>query len=295
MKNLDLSVFPKADKHTWLQLAKNQLKGADPIQELSWESSGISHLQPYYDQSDVASLAYLRNFFDAIDSHRWKLYENIHVSDATLGNKKALEALMGGCDGVIFYLQDDIDQIPLLKNINLGICDVSIFSENSVEKDGLSGMIRNSQWSNCVLEKTTHSSAIEQLVDILKQLDRESFISRTAFEDFFVEIATVRALQYLLSEVKKRRDIHIHTSIPSHDSDEFQWFLNTTAGLSSILGGSHSISLTTAMGEDRITRNVGNLIREESGITTYEDQCGGSYYVDVLTDQIIQLVKKELN
>lgn len=295
MKNLDLSIFPKADKHSWLQLAKDQLKGTDPIQELRWESSGINNLQPYYDQGDVASLEYLSNFFGAIAPHRWKLYESIHVADASSGNKKALEALMGGCDGVIFHLNQDTNLTQLLKDINLDICDVSIFSKRAFEMGGFSGMIKNNERSNCVVESASHNSPIEQLVDILTQLDHERFVSRTAFKDFFLEIATVRALRYLLSEEKQQKDIHIHTFIPRHESDEFQWFLNTTSGLASILGGSHSIALTTAMGEDRITRNVGNLIRDESGINMYEDQCGGSYYVDVLADQIIQLVKNELN
>ena len=51
------------------------------------------------------------------------------------------------------------------------------------------------------------------------------------------------------------------------------------------------IQLKSAHGDwrdPRITRNVGNLIREESKITEYQDQCGGAYLVEVLTDQIIK-------
>jgi methylmalonyl-CoA mutase N-terminal domain/subunit len=106
-----------------------------------------------------------------------------------------------------------------------------------------------------------------------------------------MEIATLRALKFLL---KKSGHIHIHTHIPKHASDEHQWFLNTTAGLASILGGSHSIDFSTAIGDPRISRNTGNLIREESGIEEYSDQCGGSYYIEVLTDRIVKKVEEKL-
>ena len=61
------------------------------------------------------------------------------------------------------------------------------------------------------------------------------------------------------------------------------------------MGGSHSVDFSTASGDTRISRNTGNLIREESGINTYSDQCGGSYYVETLTDKIIKKVTEKLS
>lgn len=290
MKDLDLSVFEKSNKSDWLQLAQNQLKGDDPMTKLSWESSGLNGLLPYYDSSDLDGLTYLNEFFTQLPSHRWKLYERIDAEEVKQSNTQALDALMGGCDGIIFDLKTSIESSELLKNIDISICDISFFSEQEVEASGLTGMLHAGGSKNVFTETKPHSSVIEQVKELLSNASGHRFIHRTGFSDFFVEIAAIRALRYLLEQQKL--SIHIHTSVPAHESEEHQWFLNTTIGLASILGGSHSIDMHTATGDPRITRNVGNLIREESKITEYQDQCGGAYLVEALTDQIIKEVAK---
>ncbi|MEM6812768.1 MAG: methylmalonyl-CoA mutase family protein [Bacteroidota bacterium] len=146
--------------------------------------------------------------------------------------------------------------------------------------------------TNCVYQDTSITIPSDQVRCLLKAIDTSSkWVYRKAFPDFFLEIATVRAFRFMLNIKKKRNDIRIHTSIPHHKLAENQWFLNTTSGLASILGGSDSIDIPTAIGHDRISRNIGHLIREESGIDMYEDQCGGSYLIESLTHQIIQQVK----
>ena len=289
METLDLSVFPQPDKNDWLKVAEKQLKGEDPYINLSWESYGITQLKPYYDSEDTQDLSELTSFFSQLSPHRWKLYEMVHVLSEKEANKKALAALIGGCDGIIFETKKDFDENTLLKDIDPSICDISV--PTSGEKDWITGMNTN----NCKVQQSEEQTPAGQIGSLINSLpDSVHWIKRFAFPDFFVEIATIRALRFLVDTLNGRSDIRIHTTIPPHDSEEHQWFLNTSAGLASILGGTHSLDMPTSIGDKRITRNVANIIRDESGIETYTDQCGGSYLVESLTNQIILQVKETL-
>lgn len=292
MKKLDLSVFPKVDKSTWKELAKNQLKGADPNEELSWQPFSGFTLLPYYDSSDLEELDYLIKFFNHLPNHHWKLYEEVQVKNEKQANQKAISALMGGCDGILFILENDLIGNELLRDINSEICDLSFIgsSNNEVPKKWCN-YISN---ENCFFESQIHQSPISQISEIISS-PQKKHIYRSSFSDFFIEIACLRALRYLLNNKLNMPDTKIHTHIPAHTQNDQQWFFNTSAGIASILGGSHSISFSQNGGDNRISRNVGNLIREESGITVYSDQCGGSYYVETLTHKLTEEALKELN
>lgn len=291
MEELNLNIFPTISKEKWKQLAEKQLKGADPESQLGWTNSAGIDLAAYYDQSDLENLKYLENFFSGLRTHRWKLYEEIQVTNAKQANKEILMALMGGCDGIILNIEDDQMLDSVLEGVDRTICDISIRSSKDIQSTGLSGFIMSPN-GNCLYSEPMEN-AIDQLTDLLSQVSNQSHIHRNAFKDFFLEIASVRSLRFLLS-TKDLNDVHIHSHIPLHESVEHQWFLNTSSALASILGGSHSIDLPTAIGDSRISRNVGNLIREESGIEEYSDQCRGSFYIETLTDKIIKEVKAKL-
>lgn len=292
MKNLDLTIFPTINKDQWLQLAEKQLKGANPLEELAWENDAQISLEGYYDSSDTSEFEYLQRFFDSIESHRWKLYEQVDSSNYENTNQNAIASLMGGCDGIILN-EPDLDNLnKILADVNSNICDVCLISSEEVKYYPEFSGFKSHPNGNCISSKES-TNPINQLFELLDNIATEKYIYRIAHADFFLEIATVRALRYFL-ESNELKNIHIHSHVPQHNSDEHQWFLNTTAGLASILGGSHSIDLSTAKGDSRISRNIGNLIREESGIELYSDQCGGSYYIEVLTDKIIKLVTQKL-
>ncbi|WP_425392656.1 methylmalonyl-CoA mutase family protein [Ekhidna sp.] len=289
MKDLNLNIFPDTNKDQWKKLAEKQLKGQNPDEQLKWENDSRMTLEGYYDHSDVSDLQYLDEYFASLPSHRWKLYEEVKVDEPKDANKQVLKALMGGCDGIILNVEDENYIERALNDVDRSICDIAIRSSKKLDVKNSSGM-KMIPDGNCLVVRSTNP--IEQLLEILGEKPLP-FIYRSSNSDFFLEIASVRALNYLLHE-SNGGDVHIHTHIPNHPSQEHQWFLNTTAGLASVLGGSHSIDFTTAIGDPRISRNTGNLIREESGIEEYTDQCRGSYYIEVLTDKIIKSVKEKL-
>lgn len=292
MEKLNLEAFSSITKDQWEVLAAKQLKGANPKEHLSWENDAEISLDGYYDSSDLSELNYLSDFFSTLPPHRWKLYESIPKMEITKSNTSAIKALMGGCDGIIFedFSYENLDSV--LKDINPEICDICIITNDNTEPPKeIFGFI-SAPGGNCIASYESQNP-IAQLKSILSEISNEKFIRRIAFKDFFLEIASVRALRFLLA-TKDIKEVHIHTKVPAHEHTDHQWFLNTSSALASILGGSHSIDLTTAIGDSRISRNTGNLIREESGINEYTDQCGGSYYIEVLTHKIIQEVKASL-
>ena len=283
MKPLDLTTFSKVSLQEWHEEAQNQLKGKDPFAEFNWSSLGLENLKPYYDEASIEGLSDQIAFFHQLPSHEWKLYDKIEVENESDANKIALAALIGGCDGIIFESQQLLNSEKLLSGIDMTICDISI----KQQVEGASGMNGIN-----TLTVTNSLDSVNQVSAILGSLsDSHQWVCRDAFADFFLEIATVRALRFLLNTRKSASQVKIHSCVPCHAVDEYQWFLNSTTGLASILGGSYSVNFETATGDPRISRNVGNIIREESGIDTYEDQCGGSYYVESLTHRIIDQVQ----
>lgn len=279
-QKLDLEIFPKTSLEDWKAKASELTENEDPLEKLKWSSHGIHDLLPYYDH-EFSIPTEQQDFFENIPHHRWKLYQQVHVSDEKTGNQEALAALMGGCDGILFRNTNQVNEEVLLKDIDSTICD--LFFDDFTSNASITVLSSEHSLS---LDET--DSPINQIAQALKSTEKQKFLFRTSFPDFFMEIATIRAMRFLLKS--KGLTPSIHTSIPAHESPDHQWFLNTTAGLAAILGGSHSIDLQPGLSDPRIARNVGNLIRDESKIDNYEDQCGGSYFVEVLTTKIIENV-----
>ncbi len=293
MKNINLDLFPKTEKNNWKKFAQKSLKGINPDDALNWKNDASINLQGYYDKSDLVDLDYIKIFFKTLPNHRWKFYEQIEVSKVIDANKKALASLSGGADGIIFNLKNLPDWEVLLKNISINQCDIGTISTENFETKAYTGPHVNPLNGNAI--KINELNPIKQFIEIKSKIGKGiKYIQRTAQKDFFLEIASIRAIRFLLSK-HKFDHVLIHTSVPLHQYNEYQWFLNTTGALASILGGSHSIDIPTVIGDSRISRNTANLIREESNIKEYTDQCGGAYYIEVLTDKIIKEVSKKLD
>ncbi len=132
--------------------------------------------------------------------------------------------------------------------------------------------------------------------------------------NFFMDIAMLRAARFLWSELmdqfnpqnptSKMLRTHCQTSGWSlTQQDPYNNIVRTTLEcLSAVLGGTQSLhtnSFDEAVGlptelSARISRNTQILIQEESHICDVVDPLGGSYYVESLTQNIIDQVRKIL-
>lgn len=144
-------------------------------------------------------------------------------------------------------------------------------------------------------------------------LDIDAFAGRLSFffgigMNFFMEIAKLRAARTLWYRVmdglgaKEERSkmlrTHCQTSgVSLTEQDPYNNVIRTTIeAMAATLGGTQSLH-TNALDEAialptdfsaRIARNTQIVLQEEAGITKVVDPLGGSYYVEALTDELVE-------
>ncbi|MBF0204429.1 MAG: methylmalonyl-CoA mutase [Desulfamplus sp.] len=150
-------------------------------------------------------------------------------------------------------------------------------------------------------------------------LDVDSFAPRLSFffgigMNFFMDIAMLRAARFLWAEQMSRFNpknvkskilrTHCQTSGWSlTQQDPYNNIIRTTLEcMSAVLGGTQSLhtnSFDEAVGlptetSARIARNTQIIVQEESGVCSVVDPLAGSYYVESLTQNIVNEVRKIL-
>jgi len=150
-------------------------------------------------------------------------------------------------------------------------------------------------------------------------MDIDQFAPRLSFffgigMDFFMYIAMLRAARFLWAELMAQFNpknpkssmlrTHCQTSGWSlTQQDPYNNVIRTTLEcLSAVLGGTQSLhtnSFDEAVGlptelSARISRNTQILVQEETGICDVIDPLGGSYYVESITQNIVDEVRKIL-
>ncbi|MES1984652.1 MAG: methylmalonyl-CoA mutase, partial [Pseudomonadota bacterium] len=143
-------------------------------------------------------------------------------------------------------------------------------------------------------------------------LDIDKFAGRLSFffaigMNFFMEIAKLRAARVLWhramttlgaqDERSKMLRTHCQTSgVSLTEQDPYNNVIRTTVeAMASMLGGTQSLH-TNALDEAialptdfsaRIARNTQIIIQEETGMTKVVDPLGGSYYIEALTQELV--------
>ncbi|MFP4158817.1 MAG: methylmalonyl-CoA mutase [Desulfobacterales bacterium] len=144
-------------------------------------------------------------------------------------------------------------------------------------------------------------------------LDIDAFAPRLSFffgvgMNFFMEVAMLRAARYLWSDLMKQfnpqdpRSMMLRTHVQTSgwsltQQDPYNNIIRTTLeALAAVLGGTQSlhtnafdeaVSLPTDISA-RVARNTQLIIQQESQVTNTVDPLGGSYYVEWLTNQIVE-------
>jgi methylmalonyl-CoA mutase len=125
---------------------------------------------------------------------------------------------------------------------------------------------------------------------------------------YFMEIAKLRALRILFYQVASAYgqsgynpgSLSIHSQSSIWTKTVFDPYVNmlrnTTEAMSAIIGGCNSITIAPfdesfgAPGDfsRRISRNVSTILKEESYFDKVVDPSAGSYYIERLTDQLVE-------
>jgi methylmalonyl-CoA mutase len=132
--------FPKSNKEEWRLTATAELNGNEPFSNLLWKDDDNLEFFPYYEKEDVGSLQYLRAFdlqpaSEIFSANRsWLNLAGETVTDELTANKKALQHLANGADGVLWTLnKNGSDLFKLFSEIQLQYCLLS-FQGNLDEK-----------------------------------------------------------------------------------------------------------------------------------------------------------------
>ncbi len=148
-------------------------------------------------------------------------------------------------------------------------------------------------------------------------LDIDAFAPRLSFfwgigMNFFMEIAKMRAGRVLWHDImdelgaqnpkSKMLRTHCQTSgVSLQEQDPYNNVIRTTLeALAAVLGGTQSLH-TNALDEAlalptdfsaRIARNTQLVLQEESGVTNVADPLGGSYYIESLTNELVEKARE---
>ena len=125
-------------------------------------------------------------------------------------------------------------------------------------------------------------------------------------ENYFLEIAKIRALRYLISQMYKAYDIQnpqkafIHSVTTGWNKTIYDPYVNilrtTTEAMAAIIGGTDSLAVKpfdysykkTSRFSGRISRNIQLVLKDEAYLDKIVDPSAGSYYIENLTHSIIE-------
>jgi methylmalonyl-CoA mutase len=183
----------------------------------------------------------------------------------------------------------------------------------------ISGYHMQEAGANCVQEVAfTLADGIEYVRAALATgQEIDAFAPRLSFffcvgMNFFMEIAKLRAARILWHELMTQFEpnnpaslmlrTHCQTSgVSLQEQDPYNNVVRTTIeALAAVLGGTQSLH-TNALDEAmalptpfsaRIARNTQIIVAEESQVTRTIDPLGGSYYVESLTNSIVEAARK---
>lgn len=198
----------------------------------------------------------------------------------------------------------------------IGFCSQNMPRYNTLS---ISGYHMMEAGANSVLQTAfTMADGIEYVRTALKAgMDVDSFAPRLSFffgigMNFFMDIAMLRAARFLWYQLMSQFEpknpkssmlrTHCQTSGWSlTEQDPYNNVIRTTLeALTAVLGGTqslHSNSFDEAIGlptdfSARIARNTQIIIQEESEVCHVIDPLGGSYYLESLTNSIINEAQK---
>jgi methylmalonyl-CoA mutase len=138
--------FAGVSRDTWQKKIVADLKG-QALDSLDWETAGLKG-GPVYTREDLPDiLPDVRNLNrqpEVYGLRSWVNYQLIEVQDDKEANRKALQALNNGADGLIFRLKHQTDFRILLAEIKHAYCHISLVDDTG-EKDTLNQFLAHLQ------------------------------------------------------------------------------------------------------------------------------------------------------
>ncbi len=335
--------FNPSSKREWETKAKADLKSKS-LNSLFTKFESNLLIAPYYTCEDDSNNSNFCTYQNALinkstvdgEPREWINYQKISVKNEKDANKIALSALSLGATGIIFSINTPINFDLLLKNIFLDACAISFEGSNQIEEylqyasqhyslGSITGFWNapnrhTSSGLRTQLFASDKPEAVEQLSDLTKQfmvlMGKDSIfnlIENSLFQlkvgtNYFLEIAKLRALRILITEVANANEEEItpeHIEIMAISNVWKNEFLTphenilkgSTAAMSAIIGGCNALYITpehpNKIQNSRTARNISTILKEESFFSKVVDPAAGSYYIENLTLKLVNAVAKK--
>jgi methylmalonyl-CoA mutase len=124
--------FPKTGKDDWERVASQELGDNKQIKNLSWQIDDLI-FYPYYEEKNVENFHALKYTQTACKT--WQNLPRLIVSEGKEANKRALQCLNAGADGVLFDVTAHIDFNinHLLDGIDWSACSICFFVDDDAK------------------------------------------------------------------------------------------------------------------------------------------------------------------
>ncbi len=160
--------------------------------------------------------------------------------------------------------------------------------------------------ANLLWQTAQHIDSLETHAITPTQVFQNLYVHLSVSSAYFPEIAGLRALRILLSQMARlfaveippyAFRIHAFTTLDKHEEDAYQYMLsNTTQAMSAIVGNADVLTVLphTLYTEPnnrfalRIARNVSSILKEEGHLDKVADPAAGSYYLEMLTAKLAE-------
>ena len=248
------SEFSTISKEEWLSKIEKDLKGK-ALEDLNWKISEDWMVSPIAHSSDLAVRETTILHQEKTDNN-WEIGEVIFVKDAKTANQEAI-------DGTLHYRnrEQTIEELTqILLSTNAYLKEIEANQVNSLQ------------------------------------------LSIAIGESYFINIAKIRALKILWHnlmsayELETPLTLEAHLATSSLTDDQHQNMIQmSTQALSAVIAGVDRLFLTPADHSytaftKRIARNVQHLLQLESHLDQVIDPSAGSYYIEKLTNEIVEQV-----
>ena len=300
------SAFEAVSKEQWKEKIIKDLKGADYSEKLISENEGIAIHPINHKDENIET-------FNCTFPENWEAYQLIDATNATKGNKRALEALNNDVSGICFSNPNNL--AVLLKDIEIKHIRIDFKNYSDDFPKRWKEFVKGEKTIGAFHGKTnvsipsyldtifaTGETTKQQILNALEQGIKSNKIHQFHFEigsSYFLEIAKIKAFRIIWEQTTRSVPFIFCSSSLKNKEDEFPYnniLRSTTECMSAIFGGADAIMINSYNQSfenptdfsERIARNQQTILRKESYLDKVKDPSKGAYYIDYLVAELLK-------
>jgi len=311
--------FEKVSTSDWLKKANIDLKGNKRAEDFKYQVCDGLECSPFLTEGDVISVK-------PIYGTSTKSGVHILTDQPSTANSKAMSMLSYGAEALSFVIYDTWDLDILFDNIYLDMVSVILKVKGNIElvRNKVHDYVQkyySGKSTNIIIisAQEKHGPGLhlkyEQTVadrlllvkDYFKEISLDTSTSATIIvldlkKDFLAQIAELRAIRksielYKTSHPEMKSDIllisQIHPDV--YNSEQIHPLIISNYLIMSSYLGRSDFSFGVSFEDDeeaaRLCLNIQHIFKEESSLGHVSDPVAGSYIIEKLTEQMLNLLE----